>query len=596
MSTTYRLQLLGESVRLFRGEAPVRLDARSGLLLAYLALAGPTSRDRLAELLWPDTDRGRARGNLRQLLLRLRRVAPVVREPPVHLAPEVRVDVRLVLQDPVASGDAGGLLAAVDSAFSPALEEWLNAERTRFAHTVHARLTERRTAAESAGRLDLAIAAARRSLAFEPISEDAHRTLMALQIAAGDARGALATARRCREVLSVHFDVPPAPETAVLGERAAALLAEQVRAASTGIAGARTSARDGGAIDGQAFDAAALARRAEAGGWLREGVALLRLAANEARSEVERGAIQVNLAWLEHQLGHDEEATVAAEAGVAALRGVDEGASLVDGLFVLGSLACHRGDDGAARAWWTEALGRLDGAAASSSGTRSRAGLHLNLGMVDDALDDAAGAVAHYVAAIRAARPAIDDPVLAIALNNLGHELLARGQATEAGLLLGRGLAVARSIGDRRLEGHALDGLAQAAVSDGDARRARTLASRAVELARALADAALEVEALTTLASSWRALGEPSAAVAVARTSLLAARSRGSPSQVARAALEYARSLGPDTEEASHLLAAIENDARVPTRVRDAARRAPRIASTRAPPTSLEEALHVTLG
>ena len=588
----YRMQLLGESVRLFRGDAPVRIDARAGLLLAYLALAGPTSRDRLSGLLWPDADRGRARGSLRQLLLRLRHVAPVVLEAPVHLDPAVWVDVHAVLDDPLASGEAGGLLAAVDVSFSPVLEEWLDAERTRFAHAIHVRLTERRTAARAAGRLDLAIVAARRSLAFEPTSEDAHRTLMALQLEAGDAGGALETSRRCRGVLALHFDASPAPETAALAERAAALLAEQVRASPDGLVGHRSDAL-GAALGAPALEPAALARRAEAGGWLGEGAALLRLAAAEPRESAERGAILVNLAWLEHQLGHDEAATATAEAGVAALRGVDDGAAIIDGLFVLGSLASHRGDDAAARASWTEALARLDGVVEASAGARGRAGLHLNLGLVEDALHDATAAFGHYLEAIRAARPGLDDHVLAIALNNLGHELLARGQTEEAGALLSRGLALARAAGDRQLEGHVLDGLAQVAVTDGDARRARTLASRAVELARALRDPALEVDALATLASSWRALGDPQAAVAVARAALLVAGLRGNPSRVARAALEYARSLGPDDARAGLLLDALASDPRVPARLREAAARGRGGVRT---PSALEEALRVTLG
>ena len=554
MSKPYRLQLLGEGVRLSRGDVPVRIDTRAGLLLAYLALAGPTSRDRLAGLLWPDADRGRARGNLRQLLLRLRLAAPVVREAPVHLDPEVWVDVLEVLEDPLADGEAGGLLVAVDTGFSPALAEWLDAERTRFAHTVNACLTERRTAAEDEGRLDVALAAARRTLAFEPTSEAAHRTLMTLQLEVGDASGALETSRRCREVLALHFDAFPAPETVALGERAAALLAEEVRQVATVPTGFGSDALGVEATEGRAFEAAALARRAEAGGWLREGAALLRFAASEARAPAERGAILVNLAWLEHQVGNDEAATVAAEAGVAALRGVDEGAALIDGLFVLGSLASHRGDDGAARAWWTEALTRLDGAVEASAGARGRAGLHLNLGLVEDALHDATAAFGHYLAAIRAARPGIDDHVLAIALNNLGHEVLARGRSERAGALLGRALALARSAGDRQLEGHALDGLAQVALADDDARRARSLASRAVEVAHALGDPALEVDALTTLASSWRALGEPAAAMAVTRAALAIAGSRGGSSRVARTMLAFVQSSGPDAlDEASRV-------------------------------------------
>jgi hypothetical protein len=184
---------------------------------------------------------------------------------------------------------------------------------------------------------------------------------MALQLEAGDARGALETFKRCREVLALHFDArllrtPPhsASGRRVWWPRAC------VRVPAV-LAGPRADAPAGNAADGHVFEAAALARRAEAGGWLREGAALLRFAATEARAPAERGAILVNLAWLEHQLGHDEAATAAAEEGVAVLQGVEDGAALIDGLFVLGSLASHRGDDATARAWWSEALQRLDG-------------------------------------------------------------------------------------------------------------------------------------------------------------------------------------------------------------------------------------------
>ena len=49
------------------------LEPKDALLLAYLALEGPTPRARLAAMLWPDVEEERARGNLRQRLLRLKR-------------------------------------------------------------------------------------------------------------------------------------------------------------------------------------------------------------------------------------------------------------------------------------------------------------------------------------------------------------------------------------------------------------------------------------------------------------------------------------------------------------------------------------------
>jgi DNA-binding SARP family transcriptional activator len=51
------------------------LSARESALLAWLHLEGPTPRARIAGLLWPGGDEGRARTNLRQTLARLRRAA-----------------------------------------------------------------------------------------------------------------------------------------------------------------------------------------------------------------------------------------------------------------------------------------------------------------------------------------------------------------------------------------------------------------------------------------------------------------------------------------------------------------------------------------
>ena len=67
------LQLVGEPRLLHADGTSGALEPKDALLLAYLALEGPTPRRVLAALLWPDVDVERARANLRQRLFRLRR-------------------------------------------------------------------------------------------------------------------------------------------------------------------------------------------------------------------------------------------------------------------------------------------------------------------------------------------------------------------------------------------------------------------------------------------------------------------------------------------------------------------------------------------
>ena len=71
--TQITLRLLG-SPRLERDKVPVVLPTRKAIaLLARLALAdAPLPRERLMDLLWPETDQARAQGDLRRALTSLR--------------------------------------------------------------------------------------------------------------------------------------------------------------------------------------------------------------------------------------------------------------------------------------------------------------------------------------------------------------------------------------------------------------------------------------------------------------------------------------------------------------------------------------------
>ena len=72
-----RLRLIGGAACVYADGRVLALEPKDALLLAYLALIGPTPRRELAALLWPDVDEERARANLRQRLFRLRKALGV---------------------------------------------------------------------------------------------------------------------------------------------------------------------------------------------------------------------------------------------------------------------------------------------------------------------------------------------------------------------------------------------------------------------------------------------------------------------------------------------------------------------------------------
>src|SRR5512134_3340421 len=90
-----RLRLRGVPVCVLADGRTVELEGRDALLLAFLAIEGPTARAAIAERLWPDAEAERARGNLRARLLRMKqRTGAELVSPGAHaaLAPGVQHD------------------------------------------------------------------------------------------------------------------------------------------------------------------------------------------------------------------------------------------------------------------------------------------------------------------------------------------------------------------------------------------------------------------------------------------------------------------------------------------------------------------------
>jgi len=225
------LRLLGGFLLHVDGR-PRTLPARKAqALLAYLAVrAGRAhARDTLTGLLWMDVGQRQARQSLRQTMVRLRRAlspharALLVQGDTVTFNPTaLDLDVseferQLRRGTPEALEAAislcqGPLLDGVHVA-APAFEEWLQSERARLgelALDALRRLVDRHL---KAGRVEPAIQAATRLLAFDPLQEDVHRTLMRLHVRQGRRAAALRQYQACVAVLQKELGVEPESPT-----------------------------------------------------------------------------------------------------------------------------------------------------------------------------------------------------------------------------------------------------------------------------------------------------------------------------------------------------------------------------------------------
>jgi DNA-binding SARP family transcriptional activator len=201
LSATPRAEHSGGSAHML---AP--LDAS---LLAWLALEGPTPRNRLAALLWPDKAPEAARNSLRQRLFQLRRqlgIDLVEGSAVAQLASGVTHD----LHD--ADNVLDGIALGIDGEFA----QWLDQQRERRRSRVRRSLVELSEMAEAAKDWDDALSHARELLALEPLSEEAHRRVMRLHYLAGDRAGALLAFDRCEQVLKDEVGAQPSAETMAL--------------------------------------------------------------------------------------------------------------------------------------------------------------------------------------------------------------------------------------------------------------------------------------------------------------------------------------------------------------------------------------------
>ncbi len=206
----------------------VALAPIDALMLAWLAVEGPTSRERLAALLWPVSGADAGRNAMRQRLFRLRKqlgLDAAVGSATLALAPGVVHDL-----------DGGtALLGDLRAPESPELDAWLDSQRA--ARRANARQVEeaRIEALEAAGDVAAALPLALALLDGDRLSEDAHRRVIRLHSLRGDRAAALLAFDRCEQLLKDEVGAKPSAATlallATLEQSAPVAHSERVRGA-----------------------------------------------------------------------------------------------------------------------------------------------------------------------------------------------------------------------------------------------------------------------------------------------------------------------------------------------------------------------------
>jgi DNA-binding SARP family transcriptional activator len=223
-----RLALLGGAVFGDRTDgAPLPADRR-GCLLAYLAVDGGwVDRDRLALLFWPDADEAGAKRNLRQLLLRVRRLSL---DPPLEATPAAlrwRVDTDVAsFRRALAEGDHAAAVALYDGPFLEGfavadvggIDVWLEAERDQLHAAYHGAVLREAAAALASGRFADAAAGLGRLLELDPLAEDVVEAHVRALYLAGRREPALAAYERFAAALSDELGLAPLDATRRLAD------------------------------------------------------------------------------------------------------------------------------------------------------------------------------------------------------------------------------------------------------------------------------------------------------------------------------------------------------------------------------------------
>jgi len=227
------VELLGGLRVLGADGREIRISSRKAqAVLACLALRPGTSyaRDRLASLLWDDSDPELGRASLRQALAALRRALPgAAAQALLGDSSSIALDAALASSDvqqfrdltrdgsphalaEAAERCAGELLPGFD-ARSPAFDAWIDEHRRALRREWVQALQRYAVQCVASGDLGGATEALSRLVSVEPANEAAQRDLMGVYARRGLYTEALRQYRACTEALRRDLDVGPEPAT-----------------------------------------------------------------------------------------------------------------------------------------------------------------------------------------------------------------------------------------------------------------------------------------------------------------------------------------------------------------------------------------------
>jgi len=216
---TIDIELLG-GFQCVRSGEHVTLPLGAQRLIALLAVhRDGVHRATAGERLWPDSTRDRAAANLRSALWRCAQTADGMIDRTgrrLHLAPSVAVDLHRLtgrVQPTFGAATDGGWRCLVDGLGRELLpdwsDDWLLLERERWDQLRLHALEDLVTELLADERYPAALQAALVAIAIEPTRETAHRLVVQVHVAEGNAATAVKHYQRYRGILSRELGVTP---------------------------------------------------------------------------------------------------------------------------------------------------------------------------------------------------------------------------------------------------------------------------------------------------------------------------------------------------------------------------------------------------